>query len=159
MLLKPLVRSMIKNRVSDQKYQHCLAVVMLAMLSGNAPACDGLLFSDAWIREPPPVASVAAAYVSVTNETNQDITITHFESACCGHVMAHETIVQDNKSKMEHLSTLIIPARQTVRLEPLGKHLMLMKPRYALTHGDSAVMTFTCSPEQSSTVDMPIVKQ
>lgn len=150
---------MIKHRADRQPYYRYVVGVVSLVFFSEIYACPGLVFSDAWIREPPPVATVAAGYLSISNETDKDLVVDRVESDCCGHIMAHETVVEDSRTKMKHLAKLVIPAKKSIKLEPLGKHLMLMQLRHIFSEGNDVVVRFHCDGETSAIVNMPIVKQ
>ena len=150
---------MLKN-LANAHMRKFYAISFIASLFANtAYGCEPLVFADAWIREPPPVSRVAAGYVSITNSSDNDYVINRFESDCCTTIMAHETVAEDAKTKMKHLSKITIAAKQTVKLEPLGKHLMLVKPAQALTDGQQINISFFCGKDDVSHVAFQVVKR
>ncbi|MBT8093030.1 MAG: copper chaperone PCu(A)C [Gammaproteobacteria bacterium] len=72
--------------------------------------------------------TMRAAYLALTNNTNETIQITRVASDAFANVELHETTVVDGVARMRALPRLEIPAGGTVRLERGGKHLMLMRP-------------------------------
>ena len=131
---------------------------LLVLSLNTVNACEGLVFSEPWVREPPPVATVAAAYVVIENVGETTLSIDSVSSECCRHLMLHETEIKDGKARMNHLSTLQVKAGSTIRLAPLGAHLMLIKPATPLQHGQEIKMTFSCGPEDTSEIMFPIIK-
>ena len=107
----------------------------------NSDAIAGLVMSDAWIRPAPPNVSAMAGYFKLTNHTDSDITIQSTESPDFGMVMMHDTVIEGDIAKMQHLDQIIIPANGEVTFAPLGRHLMLMQAAKPLTLGDSATIT------------------
>ncbi|MEM7466899.1 MAG: copper chaperone PCu(A)C [Pseudomonadota bacterium] len=136
-----------------------LFAVYVACGGSASYGCEDLHFSAAWLREPPPVASMAAAYVLIENQSEEAIAISDIKSDCCSHIMAHETLVRDGNSKMVHLESLDIPAASKVTLAPLGKHLMLGGFQAPLMSGESVDITFTCSDGSKQAVRFPIRRQ
>ena len=102
---------------------------------------EGLVVSDGWIRPAPPNVPSMAAYLNLTNESDSDINIVGIESSNFSMAMIHETIIEDDVAKMQHMSELIIPAGETVKLTPLGTHMMLMRPIEPLSLGDITDLT------------------
>ncbi len=97
-----------------------------------------LSFEDAWIRPAPPGASSMAAYFVLRNNSDQDIIVEESSSKAFEVSMIHNTLVEDGIASMQHMDSLLIPANGTVRLEPLGIHMMLIQPKQELKLGDQA---------------------
>ncbi len=124
-----------------------VAVLWLCVLvttPAGADACAGLVFEDAWIREPPPGTKVAAAYFRVRNPGSADVRIGEITSSCCAHVMMHETVRRGDRVHMSHLDGIPVPAGASSVFEPGGNHVMLSAPTTALREGDVVHMDFHC---------------
>ncbi|MBT8087210.1 MAG: copper chaperone PCu(A)C [Gammaproteobacteria bacterium] len=87
-----------------------------------------LVASDVTITQPMPGKTMRAAYLALTNNTNEAIRISRVSSDAFANVELHETTVVDGVARMRRLPLLQVPAGGTVRLERGGKHLMLMRP-------------------------------
>jgi len=70
---------------------------------------------------------MSAGYLSITNNTDELISISRVESSQFESVQLHESVIEDGIAKMHRLNDLSIPANSTIKLEPSGKHLMLMR--------------------------------
>jgi copper(I)-binding protein len=75
-----------------------------------------------------PGKTMRAAYLALTNNTDEAIRITRVTSDVFAAVELHETTVRDGVARMRALPQLDIPAGETILLERGGKHLMLMRP-------------------------------
>ena len=75
-----------------------------------------------------PGMQMSAAYLTLTNNTDDAIRITRVASPQYESVQLHESILQDGVARMRAIRALEIPAGQTVTLQRGGKHLMLMRP-------------------------------
>ncbi len=104
---------------------------------------DALEFNQVWIAEAPPVSRVLAAYMSIQNHSDKDISILSAESKHFSSTAFHRTIYKNGVASMQHQSTLTIPAHQTLQLEPGGFHMMLFNPVNPLQAGDSVEFSFT----------------
>lgn len=102
----------------------CLAGPILA--TASEPSVSA---ADPWIREAPPGADRTAAYLRLKNDGEEDAQLAHVSSPDFGEVEIHETVHEDDRARMEELDELKIPAGEEVKLEPGGKHLMLLEPR------------------------------
>lgn len=87
-----------------------------------------LVATDIVITEPVPGREMSAAYLSLTNNTNELIDITKITSAEFDAVEIHESLLEGGIARMRQLEKLAVPANSTVKLRPGGKHLMLMRP-------------------------------
>lgn len=135
-----------------------LGMLLSIVLSVPAAACDNLAATDAWIREPPPVARVAAGYVSLQNTGDGALSIEHIESECCGSVMMHDNVNDGDRVRMVHLDSLHLGPGESVEFAPGGKHLMLMAPRHPLRNGDTVQLDFICDDGTTTQVDFAVMK-
>ncbi len=103
-----------------------LLLVVLGACSNNAEA--PLIAADIVVARPSPTRSTAVAYITLTNASRDPIVITEIRSPQFARVEIHETRIENDISRMRRLTELIIPPRESVRLEPTGKHLMLLEP-------------------------------
>ena len=121
------------------------AVPLLAVLAAApAAACEGLVVEDAWVREPPPGADVAAGYVRLSNRSAAPLTIDAVKSTCCSHVMVHRTVRDGDSARMVHVDRLALAPGETMTLAPGGAHLMLMGFSAPLSAGNSVTFSFAC---------------
>jgi copper(I)-binding protein len=107
-----------------------LAILLTCLVfSGcSKEALPPLVASDVVITAPMPGNSMSAGYLSITNNTSDTVTLSHVESTEYDSVEIHESVLEDGIAKMRRLGELTIPAKSTIKLEPGGKHLMLMRP-------------------------------
>lgn len=126
-----------------------LAVGIAACSVDSAP----LLASDVIVMKPLPGTHVGAAYLALTNTTDEAITITKVASPDFEAVTLHETILEDGVSRMVARQELAIPPRQTVALERGGRHLMLMRPVGAI---DSVTLQFFADDALLLSVDATV---
>ena len=92
----------------------------------SAPATSAALsIENAWIREPPPGADVAAAYFTVRNAGHDSAVLVDLSSPVASETMLHETKIVGGQSRMRMLERLVIPAGGAVSLTPGAIHVML----------------------------------
>jgi len=101
-----------------------LAALVSACSIGRVP----LVASDVVIAKPRPGMQMTAGYLTLSNNTTQDIRITRVTSPQFEFVQMHESVLEDGMARMYELGDLMILAGKTVHFEPGGKHLMLMRP-------------------------------
>jgi len=128
------------------------ALALVVLLASCSAEKAPLVASDVDIRKPVPGMNMSAGYLALTNNTSRPVVITHVDSTQFGSVELHESVLEDGVSRMRPLGELTIPPRQTVRFEPGGKHLMLMRPAIGADtvtldfySGDTVVLTVNAS--------------
>lgn len=113
-----------------------LGLALLAITSARAgepaagpaptPATSATLsIENAWVREPPPGADVAAAYFTVRNSGRESAVLVDLSSPVASETMLHETKILGGQSRMRMLERLVIPAGGAVSLTPGAIHVML----------------------------------
>lgn len=133
----------------------CLSLLILAggaLVYSLAPGATGpvVTVSDAYVREPAS-PDVAAAYLTITNHTNEALTLTSITStsARSAHVM---TELQGAMTD----TTLTIPGHGSSMLEPNAAHLMLDSP-HGVTKGRTVQLTMRFNDSTSVQVDAPVI--
>lgn len=105
----------------------------------NDDADDALEFEDAVVRAMAEDADMTAIFGTLVNESTEDIEIVGFTSSVnAGVNEIHET-VDGQMREMEE--PLIIPAGESVTLEPGGAHFMLMDVSEPVMAGDEITLT------------------
>ncbi len=125
------------------------AVVFATLAALPAAAHDvtkgDLVISAPWSRATPAGSPVAAGYVVITNKGLAAERLVSFSTDLAGQPEVHEMSTEGGVMKMRPLAKgLAIPAGGTVKLEPGGYHLMLLKLKKPLVAGEryKAVLVF-----------------
>lgn len=82
-----------------------------------------------------------AAYLSITNEADEDDTLLSVESSAADHVMIHNTVTDKGVSRMIGVDKLALPSHKTVEFKPGGMHIMLMGLKSPLKKEDMIPLT------------------
>jgi copper(I)-binding protein len=132
-----------------------MAFTLLHCQSGYS--CTALFVTDAWIREPPPMAKIAAGYFAIENLSDRELTVTALSSNCCERIEMHRTILTGDRASMSPIDELTIPPHDTVKFSPGGSHLMLIHPRIAMGQGKLVDIEFQCVDGAVSQTSFEIV--
>ena len=97
--------------------------VSLAFVAEQQP---DIVLDDVWVRALPPTQTNTAAYLTISNRSEQAITVTGASTQLADTVEIHTTRDIEGYMRMEQLQDLSVPAGQSVQLAPGGTHLMLM---------------------------------
>ena len=100
-----------------------------------------IIISDAWVRAAPPGVSAMAAYMTIQNNSNSDITISQVSSPLFNMSMLHETTIENGMASMQHSEGILVKANKSAKLEPQGHHVMLMNPQQDFSVGDKINIT------------------
>lgn len=139
------------------KYMTALISLLALLLSGNVLA-DSLTIENAWSPEAPPSARVMAGYMDVHNNGNEEILIEKVTSPQFKTVEMHRTIEKNGMYTMVWQPHIHVPPGKVTKLEPGGKHLMLIKPLKRLKAGDKIKLTLYLSNKQQQTVIVTVRK-
>jgi len=103
--------------------------------------------------------NIYAAYLNIKNNTSSNIELIGIRSESFNSIMLHQSSVENGIAKMRHMEKLIIPQKTQVKLEPNGKHIMLMGAKEKLWEKDhiTLVLEFSngSSIEQNVTLKKP----
>lgn len=131
------------------------SLAALALFALAACAQGAVEFHDARIRLLPGDRPLAG-YVTVANNSGEQVTVIGASSPDFGMVMLHRSVERDGQSSMEHVAELPVAAGATVRFEPGGYHLMLMHARRSLAVGDTVPITITFANGDSRKVNFTV---
>lgn len=113
-----------------------------------APPRAVLTVKDAWARSADSGA-MAAVYFTITNTAAVADTLGGVESAAAEEVGLHMSMQHGSTMHMAELTSLPVPAADSVLFAPLGAHVMLTRTRRAIALGDTVALTLTFVSGQS----------
>ncbi len=125
--------------------------------SHGHPAEDAVAIMNAWVRATDSRAKMNAGYMTLVNVNGEDLRLARIESAAFKMIEVHEMAMVDGLMKMRELTDVVIPAHGQLRLEPGGKHLMLMGPREHFTAGETLDMTLVFESGRRQTVPISVL--
>lgn len=133
------------------------SVLVLAGCSAK-PAVET---ADLWVKssEMSMAGGMTAVFGTLTNTTNEDITLVSGSAEVAGVVEIHEMAMIDGEMKMQEIDGgLVIPAGQSVILEPGGNHIMLMELTSAIEAGQEISVTLNFDGADSLTLNGIVAK-
>jgi periplasmic copper chaperone A len=119
-------------------------IALLPLLAGCAPS-GSVEITDYWVKssEMSTVGGMTAVYGTITNTTNEDVVLIGGTTEVAGVVEVHQMSMIGGEMKMQEIDGgLLIPAGQSVTLEPGGNHLMLMMLTADVVAGETIAVTF-----------------
>jgi len=115
-----------------------LLLSLSLMISVTAWA-ENLTVTDVRVKEPIPGRYMSAGFLTLSNSSDQDIAMISASAPWAGLIEIHTHLHENGMMKMRQLDKLVIPAGETVSLQPGGLHLMLF--RLQLPLAESLPMT------------------
>ena len=100
----------------------------MAEMPGGEATMGDITVTDVWMREPAEGQTLAAAYGTITNGGDADVTLVSASVPFDATVEIHETVMGDDGSmQMQEVPEgFVVPAGGSFTLEPGGPHIMLI---------------------------------
>ena len=127
----------------------CAAASEPATPTASASAADSITIEDAWVKAAD--EGMSAAFGTIANSGDTDITVVSAESPASTMIELHETVENDSGEMVMQAKEggFVIPAGGSIELAPGANHIMLMGLTAPLVAGDDATFTLTLSDGSS----------
>jgi copper(I)-binding protein len=101
---------------------------MAGEMAGGEATVGDIAVTGAWIREPAEGQTTSAAYATISNSGDVDVTLVSASVPFDATVEIHETITSDDGAmQMQEVPDgFVIPAGGSFSLEPGGAHIMML---------------------------------
>jgi len=141
----------------------CAAVLAGAMtFSSAAPAHDyktgNLTIMHPWARATAKSAKTGAAYLMISNSGTTDDKLVDVKSDVSKKTQIHQSSMENEMMKMEHVDAVAIPAGGKAELKPGGYHIMLMGLKAPLEVDAKFPLTLVFEKNGEVTVDVVVSK-
>ncbi|MDQ7026494.1 MAG: copper chaperone PCu(A)C [Anaerolineae bacterium] len=111
---------------------------------------------EAWVR-PALTSGNSAAYLTITNDTDNPVTLTSIAVDFAAMAQVHQTIVENDMAQMQQLENgLRIGTGETIRLQPDGYHIMLMDVQQVLNEGETVSLILTFDNGETLSIEAQI---
>jgi copper(I)-binding protein len=131
----------------------CWTVALFAWLLISPPgfAEQDLTLSGAWIRYLPGSGPMAG-YFTLSNGSDQPISIVAASSPAFEQIDLHETVERGGETSMQSVEGgVTVAAKDSITFRPGGYHLMLMQRQTAINIGDVIDITLSFGDGRSLT--------
>jgi copper(I)-binding protein len=115
-----------------------------------------LLIEQAYIRATIPGASNTSAYLEIENKSDKNITLLSASSNISPRVEIHQHTMVDGMMRMRKLNSIDITARERVKLQPSGLHLMVFDVKTPLKAQQHVELTLNFSNNESVSLQIPV---
>ncbi|MCE7026591.1 copper chaperone PCu(A)C [Jiella avicenniae] len=131
------------------------AIAIVTTAYAHSYKLGDLQIGHPWSRATLPNAPVAGGYMTIENTGTSDDTLLGGSTPAAGKVEIHQMKMDGDVMTMRPVENgLVIPAGQTVTLEPGGYHLMLVKPQRPFKEGERVPLTLKF--EKAGEVDVEL---
>ena len=89
------------------------------------PASAPIVAESAYFRLPIPGRDVSSAYLTLRNNSQQAVGLTAFTSEQVRAIELHEHVHKNGVMQMRRVEQFVLPAGETLVMQPGGHHLML----------------------------------
>ncbi|RMF01678.1 MAG: copper chaperone PCu(A)C [Chloroflexi bacterium] len=134
-------------------------VLALAACGAAAPAQPSgpdISVMEPWSRPSPMTAGNGAVYMTLMNQGGQADTLLSVESDIAESVELHESKMENDVMKMSPIENVPVPAGGNAKLEPGGKHVMLINLKKELVPGQKVKLTLNFEKSGPMTVEAEI---
>ena len=121
-------------------------------------AAETLKVDDAWARATIPGTENGAAYVTIENQNDASVEITHVSSDVSKVAEVHRHIMSGDVMKMEKVKSLSIAPGETIKFQPGGYHFMLFGLKSPLEAEESFSLTLHLKSGSKQTVQFLVKK-
>lgn len=138
-------------------------IALTGCATGATPASDAqataaaetVSVHNAWVKAAD--AGMSAAFAELENSGTEDVTVTAASSAASSELQLHETAPNEagEMTMREKDGGFVIPAGESLTLEPGGNHIMLMGLAKPITAGDELSFTLTFSDGSTAEFTAP----
>ncbi|RAZ49783.1 copper chaperone PCu(A)C [Campylobacter hyointestinalis] len=105
--------------------------------------------NDAFVKATAPNAQNSAAFMSITNNTDQNISLISASNSVSKFTELHVHVSENGMKKMIQIPQIDIPAKSSAQLKPGGLHIMMIGLSKAINPGDKVDITLNFSNGKS----------
>ena len=102
-----------------------------------------IVVQNTMIKTTPPGINNSAAYLTILNNSDSDITLINVASDAAQLVEMHEHIMSNGVMKMQRMEPLKIEANSSVKFQPGGYHIMFIGVTQDIKDGDKIDITLS----------------
>ena len=134
----------------------CLLTVFSAVAWSHSSGVLTISVEGAYVRETIPGTEISSAYMTLTNTSDDKITLTGASSSRSPRIEIHEHTMSDGMMRMRQRPLIVIKAKETVVLQPSGLHLMIFDLPQPLKQQEMMPLTLHFEGKPDVMVQAPV---
>ncbi len=125
-------------------------------ISFLASAEQAITVSSGYVKETIPGTTISAAYMTISNKSDQTIKLIGAKSRLSDRIEIHQHLMADGMMKMRQTDFIAIAANEQVKLQPSGYHLMIFDLKNPLSNGETMPITLYFDNQKDVSLNLPI---
>ena len=142
-----------------KNFKYLLSFLVCFLIFSNNSTSAKVVFHGGYAFETFKGQKVAAAYVSIFNQSDKDLVIKSITSTICEVAEIHDTVLEGEIMRMKKVESLNIPARSEFYFQPGSTHIMLMGLNQELKDGTNFKLNFEFKNKQNLNVEIMVLNK
>ena len=142
-----------------KNFKYLLSFLVCFLILSNNSTSAKVVFHGGYAFETFKGQKVAAAYVSIFNQSDKDLVIKSITSNICEVAEIHDTVLEGEVMRMKKVESLNIPARSEFYFQPGSTHIMLMGLNKELKDGTTFKLNFEFRNKQNLNVEIMVLNK
>ncbi|MDG4813332.1 copper chaperone PCu(A)C [Hydrogenovibrio sp. 3SP14C1] len=131
----------------------CLSITSFNVFANDASVID---VDNAYIREVPPGAMATGSFLTLKNNSEQEVRLVGATSDVAKKVQLHTHINDNGVMKMRQIKYISVAAHQETKLQPGGLHIMFIGLQKELKKGQTIPMTLKFKDGSQKSLMIPV---
>ncbi len=131
---------------------------LLFVMINNVYANSAISVSNGYVKASIPGSEVTASYMTISNTSDNAITLQKVSSVISDRIEIHEHSMDDGMMRMREVGEITIKANSEVVLQPSGLHLMIFSLKQQITEKDAITLTLYFSNDTEVKIQLPVLK-
>ena len=140
-----------------KNFKYLLSLLICFFVFYNDLISAKVVFHGGYAFETFKGQKVAAAYVSIFNQSDNDVVIEKITSNICDLAEIHDTVLDGEIMRMKKVESLNIPARSEFYFQPGSTHIMLMGLNQELKDGKTFNLNFVFKNQEKVNVKIMVL--
>lgn len=133
---------------------HLLISSLMLLVIGSVHAAADIVVTGAWVRATVPAQKSTGAFLNIV--ASEDAKLVKVRSAVAELTELHTMRTIAGIMRMRAASEVVLPANQTVSLQPGGTHVMLMQLKEPLSEGQFIALVLTIQSANGKLQDVEL---
>ncbi len=115
-----------------------------------------IMVENAYVRAKIPGTSISSSYMEIENKGDSSVSLLSVSSNISPRVEIHQHTMLDGMMRMRKLDFIEVKAKERVKLQPSGLHLMLFDVKNDLNAQQHVELTLKFSNNELVTLQVPV---
>ena len=140
-----------------KNFKYLLTLLICFFVLSNDTISAKVVFHGGYSFETFKGQKAAAAYVSIFNQSDNDVVIEKITSNISDIAEIHDTVLDGEIMRMKKVESLKIPARSEFYFQPGSTHIMLMGLNQRLKDGETFNLNFVFKNQEKVNVNIMVL--